>query len=170
MKHRASGNPLSNYRRIQRQIREIFDPFTAKHCPSCTTPCCIKPTRVVPFDVALAEGTGHTWPHLNNTDPYAAALEHASGRLIHGAIGLTMAPIDSDVSEPCEYLDQGRCSFPNDLRPFGCTTYICDPMYKNLPDDEIRKLRRLTRDLEQAHVYLLRALRNSGRAVDIEDD
>lgn len=164
MKRRSSaGNPLASYRRTQREIREIFDPFTAKYCPTCSTPCCIKPTRVTPIDVALAEATGHSFPHLLGQDQYAPAFDHAESRWETAPIPLPMITEKTATLEPCEYLNQGRCSFPNDLRPFGCTTYLCGPMYKHLPDDTIRKLRRLIRDLEMSHVSLLRALRDSGR-------
>jgi hypothetical protein len=122
MKHKSRhrGSPLREYRRLQREIRALFDPFTARHCPTCLTPCCIKPTRVTPVDVSLALGTGHTFPHLDQPDPYAPALAHATHRLT-----LPMAQTDPAALEPCEYLHQGRCTFPDDLRPFGCTTYLC---------------------------------------------
>ena len=164
MKHkrrRAGPNPLSEYRRLQREIRQIFDPFTARHCPTCVTPCCVKPTRVTPIDVALAVGLGHTFPHLEGGDAYAPAVDYAGNRLI----ALPMAPSRDEPTplEPCEYLHQGRCTFPEDLRPFGCTTYLCSPMYAHLPDDTLRRLRRLIRQLGDAHTDLLRALRDAGK-------
>ena len=162
MKHksrRAGPNPLSEYRRLQREIRLVFDPFTAKHCPTCATPCCIKPTRVTPVDVALAVGLGHTFPHLGGSDPYTPSVSYAGNRL-----ALPMLTDASDpVLEPCEYLNKGRCTFPDDLRPYGCTAFLCGPMYANLPDETIRRLRRLIRQLEEAHTSVLRALRDSGR-------
>jgi len=163
-KRRGRGNPLSEYRRIQRDIRAIFDPFTEKHCPTCTTPCCIKPTRVTPVDVALAVGLGHEFPHLGDVDPYEPAMVDAGHRL-----ELPMAPVDDSTLVPCTYLHNYRCTFPNDLRPFGCTTYLCGPMYKHLPDDTIRRLRRLTHQLEEAHDGVLRALKDAGRMPDVDD-
>ena len=170
MKHktRRGGNPLSEYRRIQREIRVLFDPFTAKHCPTCATPCCVKPTRVTPVDVALALGTGHTFPHLAEPDPYAPALAHAAHRLRAAPIPLPMAPTDAPALEACEYLHRGRCTFPDDLRPFGCTTYLCGPMYRHLPDDTLRRLRRLVRQLDDAHVALRHALKDAGRLPTVE--
>ena len=160
MKHksRSGPSPLREYRRLQREIREVFDPFTAKHCPTCTTPCCIKPTRVTPVDVALAVSLGHTFPHLNGTDPYAPSVSYAGARLT-----LPMLPASGDdpVLEPCEYLDKGRCTFPDDLRPYGCTAFLCGPMYAHLPEETLRRLRRLIRQLEDAHTSVLRALRGS---------
>ena len=163
MKHktRRGGNPLAEYRRLQREIRALFDPFTARHCPTCAAPCCVRPTRVTPVDVALALGTGHTFPHLegpDQPDPYAPALDHARHRL-----SLPMAPSEDGPLEWCEYLHGGRCTFPDDLRPFGCTTYLCGPMYAHLPDEDVRRLRRLVRQLEAAHIGLLRALKDAGR-------
>ncbi len=162
MKHkrrRAGPNPLSEYRRLQREIRLIFDPFTAKHCPTCVTPCCIKPTRVTPVDVALAVGLGHAFPHLNGGDAYAPAVDYAGSRLI----ALPMARGEKPPPESCEYLHRGRCTFPDDLRPFGCTTYLCGPMHAHLPDETLRRLRRLIRQLGDAHTDLLRALRDAGK-------
>ena len=163
-KSRRSGpRPLPEYRRVQREIRAIFDPFTAKHCAGCVTPCCIKPTKVTPMDVALAVSLGHEFPHLNGADPYAPSVSYAGSRL-----ALPVLNADTTVLEPCEYLDTGRCTFPDDLRPFGCTAYVCGPMYAHLPDDTLRRLRRLIRQLEDAHTAVLRGLRDSGR-VPVED-
>lgn len=161
MKHksrRAGPKPLTEYRRVQREIRAIFDPFTAHHCASCVTPCCIKPTKVTPIDVALAVALGHEFPHLGGTDPYAPSVSYAGSRL-----ALPMLSAGAAVQEPCEYLDKGRCTFPDDLRPFGCTAYVCGPMYAHLPEDTLRRLRRLIRQLEDAHTAVLRGLRDSGR-------
>lgn len=173
MKHkrrRAGPNPLSEYRRLQREIRQVFDPFTARHCPTCATPCCIKPTRVTPVDVALAVGLGHTFPHLDGGDAYAPAMSYAGNRLT-APIALPMLPLTGRGEEkgedaplqPCDYLHRGRCTFPDDLRPHGCTAYICGPMYAHLPDETIRRLRRLIRQLDDAHTALLRALRDAGK-------
>ena len=161
MKHkrrRAGPSPLAEYRRLQREIRQVFDPFTARHCPTCATPCCIQPTRVTPVDVALAVGLGHAFPHLDGEDAYAPAVSYAGGRLT-----LPMAPADDALLQPCQYLDKGRCTFPDDLRPYGCTAFVCGPMYAHLPDDTLRRLRRLLRQLEDAHTALFRALRDAGK-------
>ncbi|MBV9850491.1 MAG: hypothetical protein JO250_12525 [Armatimonadetes bacterium] len=165
MKHktRRGGNPLGEYRRLQREIRALFDPFTARHCPGCATPCCVKPTRVTPVDVALALGAGHTFPHLADPDPYAPALNHAAHRLT-----LPVMNSDPEPVEWCEYLHNGRCTFPDDLRPYGCTTYVCGPMYEHLPDDTLHRLRRLIRQLEEAHIALLRSLKDAGRLPEQE--
>ena len=167
MKHksrRAGPNPLSEYRRLQREIRLVFDPFTAKHCPTCVTPCCVKPTRVTPVDVALAVGTGHTFPHLGSVDAYAPSVEYAGNRLAPSARPLPMLKGETAPAlEPCEYLHQYRCTFPDDLRPYGCTAYLCGPMYSHLPEETLRRLRRLIRQLDDTHTSLLRALRDAGK-------
>jgi len=163
-KRRSGPNPLAEYRRLQREIRVIFDPFTARHCPTCTTPCCIKPARVTPIDVALAEGHGHTFPHLAG-DVYAPAVAGAGERL-REAVAL---PVVNDTPDPCDYLHQGRCSFPNDLRPFGCTTFICQPMYRHMDDDALRRLRRLVRQLEEAHTALLSALHSADHRTQTDE-
>lgn len=175
MKHkrrRAGPNPVSEYRRLQREIRQIFDPFTAKHCPTCLTPCCIKPTRVTPVDVALAVGLGHTFPHLEGGDAYAPAVSYAGNRLVSAPIALPMAVKNNTgeepALEPCEYLHQHRCTFPDDLRPYGCTAFICRPMYAHLPDETLRRLRRLIRQLDEAHIALLHGLRDAGKMTAIE--
>ena len=159
---RAGPNPLSEYRRLQREIRQVFDPFTAKHCPTCLTPCCVKPTRVTPVDVALALGTGHTFPHLEDKDAYGPSVDYAGNRLAPSALALPMLGADT-APEPCEYLHEHRCTFPDDLRPYGCTAYLCGPMYAHLPEDTVRRLRRLIRQMEDAHTFLLRALRDAGK-------
>ena len=142
-------------------MRAVFDPFTAKHCPGCAAPCCVKPTKVTPVDVALAVNTGHTFPHLAGEDPFARSLTNAAERLSAGAVALPMAETEAPV-EYCEFLHKGRCTFPDDLRPFGCTMYLCPPMYANLPEETLRRLRRLSRQLEDAHAVLLRTLRAAG--------
>lgn len=164
MKHkrRRGPSPLREYRRLQREIRALFDPFTARHCAGCAAPCCIQPTRVTPVDVALALNLGHSFPHLNTADPYAPALEYSHTRLAPGRVSLPMADDAAPPTRFCDYLHQGRCTFPDDLRPFGCTTYLCGPMYEHLPDETLRRLRRLLRQLDDAHADVLRALSASG--------
>lgn len=157
-KRRGRGNPLAEYRRIQREMRALFDPFTEKHCPGCAAPCCVKPTRVTPVDVALALNTGHAFRHLAGADPFAPAITDAGSRLSAGAVQLPVA--GEQTVEFCEFLVNGRCSFPDDLRPFGCATYLCQPMYAHLPDETLRRLRRLSRQLEDAHTALMRALKS----------
>ena len=156
-KGREWRNPLADYRRIQGEMRRLFDPFTEPHCPTCATPCCVKPTRVTPFDVALAIGAGHRFHHLASTEAFAPALADAAVRLSASSVPLPMAA-DGDSAPMCEYLVGGRCSFPDDLRPYGCATFLCKPMYAHMPEETLRKLKRLSRQLADAHAALLRAI------------
>ncbi len=171
MKHnrRHGPHPLREYRRLQREVRALFDPFTARHCAGCTAPCCVKPTRVTPVDVALALSIGHAFPHLGDIDPYAPSVEYAGTRLAPRAISLPMVEDTPTPTQFCDYLHKGRCTFPDDLRPFGCTTYLCVPMYAHLPGDTLRRLRRLLRQLEDAHTALLRALGDAGKLPEVEE-
>ena len=61
---------------------------------------------------------------------------------------------------PCEFLGERGCTFPNDLRPFGCTTYICKYMYASLDRPTLTRIKRLVRELEEKHAVLMRALRS----------
>jgi hypothetical protein len=171
MKHkkRHGPSPLREYRRLQREIRALFDPFTARHCAGCAALCCIKPTRVTPVDVALALNLGHSFPHLGAADPYAPAVEYSHTRLAFPAIPLPMAGSADLPIQFCDYLHEGRCTFPDDLRPFGCTTYLCGPMYDHLPDETLRRLRRLLRQLGDAHAAVLRALSDAGTLPQSDD-
>lgn len=151
-KGRGNASPLSEYRRLMREIREIYDPFTAKNCDACETPCCRRPSRLTPLDVSLATACGHTFAHMDADTAHAIAVAHAGRRLSP----LPMAPDDEDG--PCEMLASNRCSFPDDLRPFGCTAYICDPMFERMEEADLRRLKRLVRLLSQAHERLMRAI------------
>ena len=96
------ANPLAGYRASQRAARMLFDPFTARHCPTCPTPCCMRPARVRPVDVILAEELGCRLPAAPLAELVEAPLRPEGGE-----------------SEPCGYLGPGGCAFPPDLRPFG---------------------------------------------------
>ena len=60
--------------------------------------------------------------------------------------------------EPCEFLDAGGCTFPSDLRPLGCTTYVCKFMERDLSNRELREIKALARKLERQRDSLLRAV------------
>ena len=47
---------IRQYQKAQRDVRDLYDPFTDSHCPTCETPCCRKPVRVDSVDIALAKG------------------------------------------------------------------------------------------------------------------
>lgn len=161
MKVMARGtihNPLEAYRRTQRELREQFETFTKKHCPTCATPCCRQPARIAATDIRLAERTG--W----RTQIPLAAVE---------ADAEEDAPVeetrrarrrrgddedDKPLAPPCQFLAEKGCTFPTDLRPFGCTAYICRPMYVHLDRATLTRIKRLVKELEERHVLLLRTL------------
>lgn len=141
-------NPLKDYRRTQRAIRALFDRFTAEHCPDCPEPCCRKPARVDDFDVLLAESLGCTLP---KADP-AADQADAAVQLLQ--IGSTRHLPDA----PCDYLFPHGCAFPPDLRPLGCTTYVCKFMERDMSSRELQEIKRLGRRLEALRESLARTV------------
>jgi hypothetical protein len=170
-------NPLESYRRTQRQLRLRFDEFTRTHCPGCPTPCCLKPARIAPADILLAEATG--WrPSARVSGLIAAASdEPASGEpgavagdpvapdvasLVAGRIADALASppesAEDACGEPCEFLAQDGCTFPADLRPFGCTTYICRYMHASMDRRTLAVIKRLVRELEQKRQMLRTSL------------
>ena len=135
------SNSLTRYRAAQRAARELFAPFTAAHCPTCETPCCVRPARVRPVDVVLVEELGYRLPPAPLAELVAAPLAGGEG-----------------PPEPCGYLGPDGCRFPADLRPFGCTMFICEPMRRALPPEELAEIRAALRRLEAAHAALMDAL------------
>src|SRR5438309_873302 len=123
--------PLSRYRRAQRRLRTLFEPFTREHCPTCSTPCCRRPTWVRPVDIILVEELGFTLPATPHDSPEAAR------RLADLALGTEAEAETPGWGEPCEYLGAEGCAFPPDLRPFGCAAFICGPMRRLLPPEEL---------------------------------
>ncbi len=159
-------NPLSSYRRTQRELRRHYDAFTRENCAACPTPCCRQPARLLPTDILLAESVG--WKDSARAAGEASALDKAAE--IAGRVADSLHdPPESAEAEPdslaCEYLGAGGCTFPSDLRPFGCTAYICRYMYARLDRPTLTKIKRLVRELEDNHRLLLRAL-HSGSAPD----
>lgn len=161
------NNPLASYRRTQRELRRSFDAFTRANCAACPTPCCRRPARIVPTDILLAESTG--WK-----DQVRLAESGATGDMVAEIAGRVATslhdPPETAEAEPeslpCEYLGETGCTFPNDLRPFGCTAYICRYMHERLERPELNKIKRLVRELEDNHRVLLRTIHSSGRGRD----
>jgi len=156
-------NPLEAYRRTQRELREQFEAFTRKHCPTCATPCCRQPARIAATDIRLAERTG--WRTqiplsviegevaLEGDDPVEPMADPARGRRRRGG-----EENDNPIAPPCQFLAEQGCTFPADLRPFGCTAYICRPMYTHLDRATLTRIKRLVKELEERHALLLRTL------------
>lgn len=181
-------NPLESYRRTQRELRRQFETFTRANCPTCPTPCCRRPARIAPTDILLAEATG--WrtnlpassPSEQNTSEQNTNVTQSddSSESANNSVDMVAATAarfmdalsandNEDVEAnyecaddlPCEYLGEKGCTFPTDLRPFGCTTYICKYMYARLDRPTLTRLKRLVRELDDKHAVLLRTLRHS---------
>jgi hypothetical protein len=74
------------------------------------------------------------------------------------AVGLldTLAGADfADSGTPCDFLGEQGCTFPADLRPFGCAAAICEPMRRLLPAPELARLERAVEALSVAHGELM---------------
>jgi hypothetical protein len=146
----SAVSALERYRAVQRELRALFDPFTRVHCPTCLTPCCRQPTAVMPLDVILAEELGY---------PLPAGTRSGAELVTLTLVSQTPSPSDT----PCEYLVGDSCAFPGDLRPFGCTRYICPPMERHMPPEWLAEARRLVECLEAAHAAMLDELRRPAR-------
>lgn len=136
-------NPLERYRAAQRRVRRLFDPFTAAHCPSCSTPCCVRPSWVRPVDLILVEELGYPMPRRETVAPLLEAA--AEG-------------VPPQGTEPCDFLGPGGCCFPRDLRPFGCTAFICGPMREHLSPEALRAVEAAVEALRAAYQELLAEL------------
>jgi Fe-S-cluster containining protein len=140
-------NPLANYRRTQRELRQQFDAFTRANCPTCPTPCCRRPARILPTDILLAESAGWKRPVQTEGEEVAEEVREA-------------VAYSEPIAPPCEFLGERGCTFPADLRPFGCTAYLCRYMHEKLDRPTLTRVRRLVRELEENHHLVLRTLRN----------
>jgi hypothetical protein len=136
-------NPLQRYREAQQRARALFDPFTQVHCAACATPCCRKPVRVRPVDLILIEELGFDVPRPEAPSDLVEA--HLTGP-------------SPEAGAPCDWLTETGCRFPADLRPFGCVAFICEPMRRILPPEELRAVEAAIADLEAAHAELMTAL------------
>jgi hypothetical protein len=158
-----SRNPLEEYRRKQREIRKEFDAFTAVHCPTCTTPCCVRPSRIAPTDIMLAEAVG--WK--------ARVASMESRDLVREAAAQAARALASEFegveNPPCEHLGERGCTFPKDLRPFGCTTYICPVMYRELDKKTLGRMKRQVKELTAAHQVLMSYIHRSRSGGPAED-
>jgi hypothetical protein len=158
-------NPLEAYRRTQRELRRHFEAFTRENCPTCPTPCCRRPARIAPTDILLAEATG--WrAHVTAVQPSTPeASEDPPDSVVEAAGNLAEALCEDDAiaeeeGQPCEFLGAQGCTFPTDLRPYGCTAYLCKYMYERLDRKTLTRVKRLVRELDERHTILLRSTRN----------
>jgi len=142
------ANAIAMYRRAQRHLRDLFDPFTRQYCHTCTTPCCRKPAKVRAVDVMLAAAHGFQVPE--GVDPEREIAQTAMDYL-NGSW-------QEDGSEPCDFLGERGCTFPNDLRPYECAAWICPVMRQEMPATWLKEAEQLTKKLALRHEELLAAL------------
>ena len=135
------ANLLVKYRATQRRIRRIFEPYTAELCPACPEPCCRKPTKVREFDILLANAVGCSLTSTNDSvaEYVQAGLDSLTGS--QGEVELV----------PCDYVGPEGCVFPDDLRPFECTRFICSFLKKAITPSDMRELRVLLHRLGVLH-------------------
>jgi len=161
------NNPLTAYRRTQRELRRHYDGFTRENCAACPTPCCRQPARILPTDILLAEAVG--WKDRVRAAGESNASDMVSEIAGRVAVSLHDPPETAEAepdSLPCEYLGATGCTFPTDLRPFGCTAYICRYMYARLDRPTLTRIKRLVRELEVQHRLLIRTLHTGSTTID----
>ncbi len=165
-------NPLESYHRTQREIRRQFDTFTRINCPTCPTPCCRRPARILPTDILLAESTG--WKARLIPQEIVTPPQDRGEEVAVRVISAPDVALEDEEAEaqplPCEYLGERGCTFPTDLRPYGCTAYICKYMYQKLDRPTLTRIKRLARELEEKHTVLLRTVRNVRWQDDKQDE
>ena len=142
---------IRQYQKAQRDVRDLYDPFTAEHCPTCETPCCRKPVRVDAVDIALAEAHGCRLPP--HADP-----EEERNETVKEALG-GGEPILFQESIPCDFLGESGCAFPRDLRPYGCTRYICDPMKRLMEPGVLAEVKTRLKRLDYLREQLVAAVK-----------
>jgi len=134
-------NLLDKYRAAQRRIRRVFEKYTAELCPECPEPCCRKPTKVREFDVLLANSMGCALASTNDS-----VSEYVQAGLD------SLAGVEEEIDlVPCDYLGPEGCVFPDDLRPFECTRWVCSFLKKAMSPSDMRELRDLLHRLGTLH-------------------
>jgi hypothetical protein len=93
-------------------------------------------------DLILIEELGHGRPASLASSPAGKLLDTMSGAE-HG-----------DSGEPCDFLGAQGCTFPADLRPFGCAAAICTPMRQLLSGNELARVERAVGELTAAYTDL----------------
>jgi hypothetical protein len=140
---RYMANPIEKYRAAHRRIRRILTLYTTKLCPVCNAPCCLKPTQVTEFDVLIANSCGQNLPSVDQDTAIKATMQALWGEEMDQGL------------EPCDYLGENGCIFPDDLRPFGCTRWLCPELKAAIPPKEMRELRDLMHKLGTIHRELM---------------
>ena len=135
---------MERYRKVQQRLRRQFAPFTRAVCPGCPTPCCRRPAAVSLLDVTLAEELGYPLP----------AGPEAAGEAVAVALGMIPVPTLDSAGEPCAFLGRRGCTFPADLRPFGCVAFLCPYMENWYSSEQLAALRAAVAELTAAHAAL----------------
>ena len=140
---------IDKYRATHKRLRKYLDTYTKKLCPTCPDPCCRKPTKVSEFDVLVANACGCSLPSAN----------HSAAELVEtGLLSLRGNPKADGYLEPCDYLGDGGCVFPDDLRPYECTRWVCPFLKKEVSPSDMREIRALLHKLMVIHRDLLEAI------------
>lgn len=79
----------------------------------------------------------------------AAELVDAGIRILTGE-----SQVEGEL-EPCDYLGKKGCIFPDDLRPFECTRFICSFLKREISPGDMREIRALLHKLGVVHRDLL---------------
>jgi hypothetical protein len=112
---------------------------------------------VTPFDLILVEELGYVLPRgSSGVEEWLLAARPPDGEI--GA--------PPPEAEPCDYLTPSGCSFPADLRPFGCAVDICVQMRRHQPPPWLAEAERRAERLRRAHHELLTELQ--GEALGVE--
>lgn len=140
------ANLIDKYRATHKRIRQRLNPYTDRICPACPKPCCRKPTKVRDLDVMLARAAGYDIvPGSTAREFVDACIEALEGRATEGAL------------EPCDYLGERGCVFPDDLRPFECTKWMCEFLKREVSPGDMRDLRGLLSRLSDLHRMIVDA-------------
>lgn len=139
------ANLIEKYRATQRRIRRILDPHTARLCPVCPEPCCRKPTKVREFDVLLARACGFDLPSAD-----VNVIEY-----VETGVEILRSSAEGTDCRPCDYLGEKGCVFPDDLRPFECTRWMCSFLKNEMSPGEMREIRDLLHRLGVLHRALV---------------
>jgi hypothetical protein len=107
---------------------------------------------VTPFDVVLAEELGAGLP----------AGPEAAGGAVAAQLGLIPLPTLASEGEPCAFLGPTGCTFPRDLMPCGCVTFICPYMEEWYAPEQLAQIRTAAAELEEAYQALRAALLDEG--------
>lgn len=140
--YRMLNNPIESYRKTQRELRKEFEAFTRANCSACPTPCCVKPARLEPVDIRIAEMGG--WRSKLPLSPDAEAPTGSE---------------DLETPTPCEFLTDQGCSFPADLRPYGCAAFICKYMHAELNRATLNRIKRLIKQMDDQHREVLKRIK-----------